>query len=158
MNINFKLESIVYRKTPLITLTFLVCIFPKINYAQDFYKWVDASGSTHYSATPPPSSAKKLGSVSTYSNSLEQTKKQLSDNKPVQNLNQPPFPVAPKNEFTAKERAEIEKQVKQQLQEVKQNPYATMFGSANEKDIRKSMEVAYQQKKEKLANSRASNR
>jgi len=76
----------------------------------------------------------------------------------VQNLNQPPFPVAPKDEFTAKERAEIEKQVKQQLQEVKQNPYATMFGSANEKDIRRSMEVAYQQKKEKLANSRASNR
>lgn len=139
-------------------ITLILSIYPATTYPQDFYKWVDASGSTHYSATLPPSSAKKLGSVSTYSNSLEQTKKQLSDNKPVQNLNLPPFPVAPKDEFTAKERAEIEKQVKQQLQEVKQNPYATMFGSANEKDIRRSMEVAYQQKKEKLANSRASNR
>lgn len=139
-------------------ITLILSIYPTTTYPQDFYKWVDASGSTHYSATPPPSSAKKLGSVSTYSNSLEQTKKQLSDNKPVQNLNQPPFPVAPKDEFTAKERAEIEKQVKQQLQEIKKNPYAAMFGATNEKDIRRSMEVAYQQKKEKLANSRASNR
>jgi hypothetical protein len=41
--------------------------------------------------------AKKLGSVSTYSNSLEQI---LSDNKPVQNLNQPPFPVTPKDIYS----------------------------------------------------------
>lgn len=139
-------------------ITLILSIYPATTYPQDFYKWVDASGSTHYSATPPPSSAKKLGSVSTYSNSLEQTKKQLSDNKPVQNLNQPSLPVAPKDEFTTAERAEIEKQVKQQLQGIKKDPYAAMFGATNEKDIRRSMEVAYQQKKEKLANSRASNR
>ena len=139
-------------------ITLILSIYPATTYPQDFYKWVDASGSTHYSATPPPSSAKKLGSVSTYSNSLEQTKKQLPDNKPVQNLNQPSRPVAPKDEFTTAERAEIEKQVKQQLQEIKKDPYAVMFGATNEKDIRRSMEVAYQQKKEKLANSRVSNR
>lgn len=34
--------------------------------AQNFYKWVDAKGSTHYTATPPPNSAKKKGKVETY--------------------------------------------------------------------------------------------
>ena len=98
-------------------ITLILSIYPATTYPQDFYKWVDASGSTHYSATPPPSSAKKLGSVSTYSNSLEQTKKQLSDNKPVQNLNQPPFPVTPKDKFTAKERTEIEAKVRKGMQD-----------------------------------------
>jgi len=45
-------------------ITLILSIYPTTTYPQDFYKWVDASGSTHYSATPPPSSAKKLGSVS----------------------------------------------------------------------------------------------
>jgi len=158
MNINFKLESIIYRQTPLITLTFLVCIFPKINYAQDFYKWVDATGSTHYTVNPPPNHVKKLGSISTYQNSNGQSSQSSKRQQTHQNPYQPPFPVTPKDEFTAKERAEIEKQVKQQLQEIKKDPYAAMFGATNEKDIRKSMEVAYQQKKEKFANSRVSNR
>lgn len=35
-------------------------------FAQNFYKWVDAKGSTHYTATPPPSSAKKKSKVETY--------------------------------------------------------------------------------------------
>ncbi|WP_416202709.1 DUF4124 domain-containing protein [Acinetobacter sp. ANC 3813] len=34
--------------------------------AQNFYKWVDVKGSTHYTATPPPNSAKKKGKVETY--------------------------------------------------------------------------------------------
>ena len=133
-----------------------------LSHAQDFYKWIDASGSTHYSATPPPSSAKKLGSVSTYINSLEQTKKQLSYYKPVQNLNQPPFPVAPKDKFTAKERTEIEAKVRKGMQdyskEKRTNPYIDMFGSLTEQDLRSSLESEYLQKKEKLANSRVSNR
>ena len=36
------------------------------SFAQNFYKWVDAKGSTHYTATPPPKSAKKKGQVETY--------------------------------------------------------------------------------------------
>ena len=36
------------------------------SFAQNFYKWVDAKGSTHYTATPPPKSAKKKGKVETY--------------------------------------------------------------------------------------------
>ncbi|MCH7330752.1 DUF4124 domain-containing protein [Acinetobacter modestus] len=143
-------------------ITLILSIYPATTYPQDFYKWVDASGSTHYSATPPPSSAKKLGSVSTYSNSLEQNTKQLSDNKPVQNLNQPPFPVTPKDKLTAKERAEIEAKVRKGMQdyskEKRTNPYIDMFGSLTEQDLRSSLESEYLQKKEKLANSRASNR
>lgn len=49
-------------------ITLILSIYPAITYPQDFYKWVDASGSTHYSVTPPPSNVKKLGSVSTYQN------------------------------------------------------------------------------------------
>lgn len=36
------------------------------NHAQQYYKWVDASGSTHYTATPPPKGAKRLDKVTTY--------------------------------------------------------------------------------------------
>ncbi|MGA8882421.1 MAG: DUF4124 domain-containing protein [Acinetobacter sp.] len=36
------------------------------SFAQNFYKWVDAKGSTHYTAAPPPKSAKKKGQVETY--------------------------------------------------------------------------------------------
>lgn len=34
--------------------------------AKQYYKWVDANGSTHYTATPPPKNAKKQGKVDTY--------------------------------------------------------------------------------------------
>ena len=34
--------------------------------AREYYKWVDAKGSTHYTATPPPKSAKKQGRVETF--------------------------------------------------------------------------------------------
>ena len=30
------------------------------------YKWVDSQGSTHYTTTPPPKTAKKKGKVDTY--------------------------------------------------------------------------------------------
>lgn len=38
----------------------------QFSHAEKFYKWVDAKGSTHYTTTPPPKNAKKLGKVSTY--------------------------------------------------------------------------------------------
>lgn len=34
-------------------------------YAKEFYKWVDANGSTHYTDTPPPKSTKQT-KVNTY--------------------------------------------------------------------------------------------
>lgn len=36
------------------------------SFAQNFYKWVDANGSTHYTAAPPPKSAQKKGKIETY--------------------------------------------------------------------------------------------
>ena len=48
-------------------LAALVLIFTaQSSFAQNFYKWVDAKGSTHYTATPPPKSASKKGKVETY--------------------------------------------------------------------------------------------
>lgn len=136
----------------------ILSIYPATSHTQDFYKWTDANGSTHYTVNPPPNHVKKLGSISTYQNSNGQPSQTSKRQQTHQNPSQSSFPVAPKDEFTAVERAEIEKQVKQQLQEIKKDPYAAMFGATNEKDIRRSMEAAYQQKKEKLANSRVSNR
>ena len=34
--------------------------------AQQYYKWVDQKGSTHYTVTPPPKSAKHKGKINTY--------------------------------------------------------------------------------------------
>ncbi|MCH7337605.1 DUF4124 domain-containing protein [Acinetobacter sp. NIPH 2699] len=34
--------------------------------AQQYYKWVDANGSTHYTTTPPPKGTKRLDKVATY--------------------------------------------------------------------------------------------
>ena len=34
--------------------------------AKQYYKWVDANGSTQYTTTPPPKNAKKHGKVDTY--------------------------------------------------------------------------------------------
>ena len=45
----------------LATLTFV----STANFAQDYYKWVDSQGTTHYTKTPPPKSSKNLGKVAT---------------------------------------------------------------------------------------------
>ena len=42
-------------------------------FAKEYYKWVDAKGSTHYTTTPPPKSAKKKGKVDTYGASRTST-------------------------------------------------------------------------------------
>ena len=42
-------------------------------FAKEYYKWVDAKGSTHYTTTPPPKSAKKKGKVDTYGSSRSST-------------------------------------------------------------------------------------
>ena len=58
-------------KTPMIRLsclsTSLILIFATSSVsAKQYYKWVDANGSTHYTTTPPPKTAKKKGKVDTY--------------------------------------------------------------------------------------------
>lgn len=59
MNIKMKISLI-------LLATALASTAPQIAQAQKFYKWVDASGSTHYTTTPPPKNAKKLGNINTY--------------------------------------------------------------------------------------------
>ena len=59
-----------YLKTSLYTIatvTLLLC--SSQNYAQQYYKWMDANGSTHYTTTPPPKGAKSLNKITTYGSS-----------------------------------------------------------------------------------------
>lgn len=56
-----------YLKTGLYTIATTALLFCSTqNHAQQYYKWVDANGSTHYTTTPPPKGAKRLNKVSTY--------------------------------------------------------------------------------------------
>ena len=150
---NNKHSKIFLKFSPIIPLVLFLC--STLGHSQNYYKWVDANGSTHYTVSPPPQNVKKLGSVSTYQNTNEPSKNSPSSQKPIQNPYHAPIPTTPKDKFTAAERAEIEIQVKQQLQQNKKDPYASMFGGTNEKYIRASMEAAYEQKKEKLANTKS---
>lgn len=56
-----------YLKTSLYTAVataILVC--SSQSQAEQYYKWVDKNGSTHYTTTPPPKGTKHLNRVSTY--------------------------------------------------------------------------------------------
>lgn len=55
-----------YTKIGLLSLSIALTGLSPSTFAQNFYKWVDAKGSTHYTATPPPSNAKKKSKVETY--------------------------------------------------------------------------------------------
>lgn len=52
-----------------------VCIAPIASHAQNFYKWTDASGSTHYTTTPPPKQKgiASQGVVKTYNSPYTQS-------------------------------------------------------------------------------------
>lgn len=56
-----------YLKTSLYTAaTTAILLCSSQSQAQQYYKWMDQSGSTHYTTTPPPKGAKHLNKVSTY--------------------------------------------------------------------------------------------
>ncbi|MDC5235201.1 DUF4124 domain-containing protein [Acinetobacter baumannii] len=56
-----------YLKTsPYIAVTTAILLCSSQSQAQQYYKWMDQSGSTHYTMTPPPKGAKHLNKVSTY--------------------------------------------------------------------------------------------
>ena len=55
-----------FKTLPVLILTCSAITLTQQVSAQNFYKWVDAKGSTHYTTTPPPKSAKKKGQVDTY--------------------------------------------------------------------------------------------
>ena len=52
-------------RTCLMLLSCLGLSLYSVTFAQDFYKWVDQKGTTHYTKTPPPKHAKKQGQVAT---------------------------------------------------------------------------------------------
>ncbi len=56
-----------------ITLTSLFMFCSGQIYAQQYYKWIDANGSTHYTTTPPPKGAKRLDKISTYGSNNNQS-------------------------------------------------------------------------------------
>lgn len=43
-----------------------VMLFSPVSHAKEYYKWVDSKGTTHYTTTPPPKSAKNRGKIDTY--------------------------------------------------------------------------------------------
>ncbi|MDR2250490.1 DUF4124 domain-containing protein [Acinetobacter sp.] len=60
-----------YLKTTLYTaVTTAILLGSSQSYAQQYYKWMDKSGSTHYTTTPPPKGAKHLNKVSTYGSQI----------------------------------------------------------------------------------------
>lgn len=80
------------------------------SFAKEYYKWVDAKGSTHYTTTPPPKSAKKKGKVETYgatgssshatqenNNATKEAKNTAQENKPVNST----IPVIPEGSIPA---------------------------------------------------------
>lgn len=138
-------------------LLFIMLSFSVIQHvmAQNFYKWVDRNGSTHYTTTPPPKNAKTLSTVATYQDGNMATNQASTKKEQTHHAN-PKLPQMHKVELTAAERAEIEVQVKQLWQKnkqppIEQDPNAHIFGTTTEQDIRASLESAYLQKKEKLA-------
>ncbi|MFV5490420.1 DUF4124 domain-containing protein [Acinetobacter sp. ASP199] len=50
----------------ILTSTLLLSFVSGNTMADQYYKWVDAKGVTHYTKTPPPKNAKKAGKVETY--------------------------------------------------------------------------------------------
>ena len=70
----------------------LALFFSHQSYAKEYYKWVDSNGSTHYTATPPPKTAKNKGKIDTYGYYSPSTP-QNNSTPAQQNSNNLPSPV-----------------------------------------------------------------
>ncbi|MCH7332627.1 DUF4124 domain-containing protein [Acinetobacter modestus] len=74
----------------LLFFNLLFFIIP-LNHAQDFYKWIDKNGTTHYTLNQPPTSANKVNKITTYGekiNSKDIPKKSEKNNSPSQNTDE----------------------------------------------------------------------
>ncbi|QER40560.1 DUF4124 domain-containing protein [Acinetobacter suaedae] len=84
-----------------IALTSLVLLYSSQIHAQQYYKWVDANGSTHYTRTPPPKGTKLLDKVSTYGVNSNQNKTNTptpdEQKTPQHNTSSPTNPPQPDN-------------------------------------------------------------
>ncbi|MBJ9986798.1 DUF4124 domain-containing protein [Acinetobacter sp. S40] len=83
-------------------------LFATQNHAEQYYKWVDSKGSTHYTATPPPKGSKKQGQVNTYGHTPRPTQNNESNHQQTQpntengNKNQPATPAVNTPQITPK--------------------------------------------------------
>ena len=117
MDIQAMSKYIVYRSKVFflaqIALMASLMLFATQNHAEQYYKWVDSKGSTHYTTTPPPKGSKKQGQVNTYGHTSRPTQnnpahpEQTQPNTENGNKNQSSTPapnppqVMPKSEQTA---------------------------------------------------------
>lgn len=62
--------------------------------AQDFYKWVDAQGTTHYTQTPPPKAVTKPKKVQTYGWKNSQPTVPVAVEAPTKKMERPTAPSA----------------------------------------------------------------
>lgn len=80
------------------------------SFAKTYYKWVDSQGSTHYTTTPPPKSAKKQGKVDTYGWKNTPPPATTEVAQPTHESNPPPIPVAVPNNVPPAPPIELENQ------------------------------------------------
>lgn len=76
-----------------------ISIFTTSLFAQDFYKWTDAQGSTHYTNTPPPKAKgiSQKGKVQTYgwnNNGSQKTTSVAPVEAQTSNFSHPPVTTA----------------------------------------------------------------
>lgn len=64
-------ETIIFKNKPIRCRNYDSASCSSQNYAQQYYKWIDANGSTHYTTTPPPKGAKRLDKFPTYGTSTQ---------------------------------------------------------------------------------------
>ena len=85
-----------YLKTSLYTAaTTAILVCSTQSQAEQYYKWVDQSGSTHYTTTPPPKGAKHLNKVSTYGTQPSVKNSTPSPEQPAQDKTDKAVPAAP---------------------------------------------------------------
>jgi len=96
----------------LLGLSSMLCIGLTSSHAMatEFYKWVDAKGVTHYTKTPPPKTAKKVGKIETYgwtNSAPTPSRTDSSQSQPTQENHQPATesPIAPDQQLQEANRA-----------------------------------------------------
>ncbi|HDG7210384.1 DUF4124 domain-containing protein [Acinetobacter nosocomialis] len=84
-----------YLKTSLYTvITTAILVCSTQSQAEQYYKWVDKNGSTHYTTTPPPKGAKHLNKVSTYGTQPSVKNPTSNPEQPAQNKTDKAVPEA----------------------------------------------------------------
>ena len=91
------------------------------SFAKQYYKWVDSKGSTHYTATPPPKSAKQKGKVETYGSrhSISENNAAVTPNQQPTNVVTPPPHQGDQQQRQANEALQKGQQQNQNVAEAK---------------------------------------